>query len=226
MKNVLKYISRRIIIIILPVLLILTAVRLVLTPAYLNIEYRMPGFPEDSYGFTLEDRLLFTTKTYEYLVNSEDTSYLESLKFENGAGIYNERELSHMEDVQVLIVLALRVWIVLLISILLLVFLLLILRETDEIRLGFFWGGWVSVGLVVMLLLLILIDFDELFTQFHKLLSFPGDSWLFYSSDTLIRLLPIRFFIDTFLFVGLFTLSIGLSLGLGLRRKMVKLKEQ
>lgn len=219
MKKVMNYISRCIIIIMLPILLILTAIRLVLTPAYLNVEYRMPGFPEDGYGFTLEDRLFYTTKTYEYLVNSEDISYLEDLKFEDGTGIYNERELSHMEDVQVLISLALRVWIVLLITILLFVLLLLIFREYDEIRVGFFWGGWVSVGLVVMLLFLILIDFDKLFTQFHKLLSFPGDSWLFYSSDTLIRLLPIRFFTDTFVFVGLFTLVIGLGLGLSLRRK-------
>lgn len=219
MKKALKFISRYIIIIMLPVLLILTAIRLVLTPAYLNVEYRMPGFPVDGYGFTLEDRLFYTTKTYEYLVNSEDISYLEDLNFENGTGIYNERELSHMEDVQVLIALALKVWIVLLIIIPLFVLLLLIFREYDEIRVGFFWGGWVSVGLVAMLLLLILIDFDKLFTQFHKLLSFPGDSWLFYSSDTLIRLLPIRFFTDTFIFVGLFTLMVGLSLGLGLRKK-------
>lgn len=219
MKKAIKFISRYIIIIMLPVLLILTAIRLVLTPAFLNVEYRMPGFPVDGYGFTLEDRLFYTTKTYEYLVNSEDISYLEDLNFENGTGIYNERELSHMEDVQVLIALALKVWIVLLIIIPLFVLLLLIFREYDEIRVGFFWGGWVSVGLVAMLLLLILIDFDKLFTQFHKLLSFPGDSWLFYSSDTLIRLLPIRFFTDTFIFVGLFTLMVGLSLGLGLRRK-------
>lgn len=219
MKTVLKLLSRCIIIIILPVLLILTALRLVLTPAYLNIEYRMPGFPEDVYGFTLEDRLFNTTKTYEYLINSEDISSLEELRFENGNGIYNERELLHMEDVQVLIALALRVWIGLLIISFMLVIVLLIFKEYDEIRLGFFWGGWVSVGFVVILLLLILIDFDKLFTQFHKILSFPGDTWLFYSSDTLIRLLPIRFFTDTFIFVGLFTLVIGLGLGLGLRRK-------
>jgi integral membrane protein (TIGR01906 family) len=219
MKTVLKYLSRITIIIILPVLLILTALRLVLTPAYLNIEYRMPGFPEDVYGFTLEDRLFYSERTYEYLVNSEDISFLENLHFKDGTGIYNERELSHMEDVQVLIALALRVWSGLLITILILVLLLIIFREYDELKVSFFWAGWVSVGLVVILLLLILLDFDKLFTQFHKLLAFPGDTWLFYSSDTLIRLLPIRFFTDTFIFVGLFTLVIGLGLGLGLRRK-------
>lgn len=222
MKDILKFLSRWIIIITLPVLLILTALRLVLTPAFLNIEYRMPGFPADVYGFSLDDRLYYSTQTYEYLVNPEDISFLEDLRFENGTGIYNERELSHMEDVQVLILLALRVWMGLLIVTVLLVLFMLKVRAYDDLRAGFFWGGWVSIGLVVILLLLILIDFDTLFTQFHKFLNFPGDTWLFYSSDTLIRLLPIRFFTDTFIFVGLFTLVIGLGLGLGLRRKIIK----
>jgi integral membrane protein (TIGR01906 family) len=122
-----------------------------------------------------------------------------------------------MEDVQVLIVLALRVWLGLIITILLLILLLLIFKEYDVLRVSFLWSGWVSVGLVVILLLLILIDFDKLFTQFHKILSFPGDTWLFYSSDSLIRLLPLRFFSDAFIFVGLFTLITGLALGVGFR---------
>lgn len=217
MKAILKCASRWTIIIILPVLIILTGLRLVLTPVYLNVEYRMPGFPEDIYGFSLEDRLYYATQTYRYLINSEEISFLEDLRFEDGTGIYNERELSHMEDVQVLIVLALRVWLGLIITILLLILLLLIFKEYDVLREGFLWSGWVSVGLVVILLLLILIDFDKLFTQFHKILSFPGDTWLFYSSDSLIRLLPLRFFSDAFIFVGLFTLITGLILGVSFR---------
>lgn len=217
MKAFLKCASRWIIIIILPVLIILTGLRLVLTPVFLNVEYRMPGFPEDIYGFSLEDRLCYATQTYRYLINSEEISFLEDLRFEDGTGIYNERELSHMEDVQELIVLALRVWLGLLITILLLILLLFIFKEYDVLRVSFLWSGWVSVGLVVILLLLILIDFDKLFTQFHKILSFPGDTWLFYPSDSLIRLLPLRFFSDAFIFVGLFTLITGLVLAVRFR---------
>lgn len=43
--------------ILIPLALIGLAVRVVLIPAYLQIKYRMPYFPPDDYGFTLEDRL-------------------------------------------------------------------------------------------------------------------------------------------------------------------------
>ena len=39
-----------------PVVLVLAAVRLLMTPLFLIVEYNTPGFPEDRYGFTKEDR--------------------------------------------------------------------------------------------------------------------------------------------------------------------------
>ena len=35
-----------------PVALVLTAVRLLMTPAFVQIEYSTPGFPADPFGFT------------------------------------------------------------------------------------------------------------------------------------------------------------------------------
>ena len=43
--------------ILLPVALTFLGLRLLLTHAFPEIEYRMPGFPADDYGFTLQDRL-------------------------------------------------------------------------------------------------------------------------------------------------------------------------
>ncbi len=43
---------------IVPLALLFVGLRLLLTPAFLQVEYRMPGFPADDYGFTLEDRNL------------------------------------------------------------------------------------------------------------------------------------------------------------------------
>jgi len=40
-----------------PIIIILGVVRLVLSPMFLKIEYRMPNFPEDEFGFTIQDRL-------------------------------------------------------------------------------------------------------------------------------------------------------------------------
>src|SRR5512140_3214987 len=76
-----------------PVALIGLAVRLVLLPIFLQIEYHTPGFPPDDYGFTTQERLHWAGYAWSYLVNSSDISYLGNLKFDYGKPLYNEREL-------------------------------------------------------------------------------------------------------------------------------------
>src|SRR5260221_8296596 len=83
-----------------PALLILISVRVVMTDAYLKIEYAKPDFPQDSYGFTLQDRLHYAPFALNYLLGSADISYLGDLKFLDGAPLYNNRELQHMVDVK------------------------------------------------------------------------------------------------------------------------------
>ena len=50
-------------------------------------------------------------------------------------------------------------------------------------------------------------------------LFFTGNSWLFYYSDTLIRLFPIRFWQDAFLLAAVVALGGGLGLAFGLKPK-------
>ena len=59
--------------------------------------------------------------------------------------------------------------------------------------------------------------FWSFFSGFHALF-FEGDSWLFAYSDTLIRLFPIRFWQDTFLFAALIAVAGGLGLAYGIKR--------
>ena len=61
--------------------------------------------------------------------------------------------------------------------------------------------------------------FDEFFVLFHSLF-FEGNSWLFYFSDTLIRLFPIRFWQDALLWAAVIALGGGLALGLGIKPKI------
>ncbi|MCL4258252.1 MAG: DUF1461 domain-containing protein [Anaerolineales bacterium] len=93
-----------------PVVLLLTATRLLLTPLFVNIEYRMPGFPADPYGMTQAERLHYAPLALDYLMNDEDISFLGDQTFDDGTPLYNERELSHMYDVKVLTQQALQVW--------------------------------------------------------------------------------------------------------------------
>jgi len=210
--------------ILIPLVLIGLGIRALLTPAFLQIEYNMPYFPPDEYGFTREDRLELAPYALDYLVNSADISYLGKLTFDDGSPLYNERELSHMEDVKRVTQGALNVWYI---SLALLVMLgIWSWREgwMQTYRLGLMRGGWLMVGLAAAIGLIVVIGilinpnvFWNFFAGFHALF-FEGDSWLFLYSDTLIRLFPIRFWQDAFLYAAIIALGGALGLAVGLKR--------
>jgi integral membrane protein (TIGR01906 family) len=207
-----------------PLAIIGTALRILLSPIFINIEYRMSYFPIDEYGMTQQDRLHWAPFALEYLVNSADISYLGDLKFEDGSPLYNERELSHMVDVKNVVSGALRVWYTsLLILGLLSIFALRGKWMPDYIN-GLRRGGMWMIGLAMALGLVVGVGiainpevFSEFFMLFHQIF-FTGDSWLFYYSDTLIRLFPIRFWEDAFLWAAVLSLAGGVGLAFGLKQ--------
>lgn len=221
MKNILSYLTSLLI----PLALIGTALRILLSPLFFNIEYRMPYFPADEYGFTQQDRLRWAPFAVDYLINNADISYLGDLKFENGSPLYNERELTHMADVKNVVRGALNVWYISLAILALLAMLAWrgdwVYEFINGLRRGGMWmiGLAVSLGLIAGIGIAISPDvFWQFFTFFHSIF-FEGDSWLFYYSDTLIRLFPIRFWQDAFLFAAVIALGGGVALGLGLRTR-------
>ena len=210
--------------ILVPFALIGLGMRALLTPTFLKIEYNMPYFPSDSYGFTKEDRLQWAPYALDYLVNSADISYLGDLKFKDGNPLYNERELSHMEDVKVVTLGALNVWYISLALLLMLGAWSWRGSWTQTYRQGLMRGGWLMVWLAGVIGIVVLVGifvnpnvFMNFFVGFHGLF-FEGDSWLFLYSDTLIRLFPLRFWQDAFLFAAVIALGGGFGLALGLRR--------
>lgn len=207
-----------------PLALIGTALRILLTPIYFNVEYRMPYFPVDEYGMTQQERLHWAPFAVKYLVNNSDISYLGDLKFEDGSPLFNERELSHMEDVKNVVSGALRVWVISLTILILLAYLAYRQKWIPEYINGLRRGGLWMIGLAVSLGLIIGVSivanpdlFWEFFTLFHQIF-FTGDSWLFYYSDTLIRLFPIRFWQDAFLWAAVLALGGGVGLAFGLKQ--------
>jgi len=206
-----------------PLALIGLGLRVLLTPLFLKIEYNMPYFPADTYGFTKEDRLKWAPYALEYLVNNADISYLANLRFEDGTPLFNERELSHMEDVKRVTKGALNVWYLTLALLLGLAVWSRLGHWEQAYRQGLMRGGWLMVGLAVVIGLIVVIGiainpnvFWNFFVGFHRLF-FEGDTWMFLFSDTLIRLFPIRFWQDAFLLAAFIALGSGVVLGLGLR---------
>ncbi len=195
-----------------PVIVSVLSILVLLSPIFTNLEYRRPGFPEDSYGFSRADRLDFGNQTRRYLISSDSLDDLQQLVFENGDPIYIERELSHLEDVKIVLQGVLKVFYG---AAAVFVFCGLIAQKKgwQGIYLkAISLGGKITAGILIMILFLTLISFQALFTNFH-LLFFEGDSWLFFYSDTLIRLFPVQFWKDIFLAFGILTLTGGGLLG-------------
>jgi integral membrane protein (TIGR01906 family) len=189
-----------------PLLFVLGNVRLVLVTAktWVPIEYRLPGFPDDPYGFTLEDRLKWSEIDLDYLLNDAEIDYFDNFELENGDPMHNERELVHMQDVKLLVQ---QSWLAFRVGLILIIFFLILLGWDQgydavwvSLQRGFLWT-LISLGVLVVV---ILIAFGMLFVGFHKLF-FEGESWIFKFSDTFIRLYPERFWRDVFIFLALLT---------------------
>ena len=207
-----------------PIIISVLSILVLLSPIFTNLEYRRPGFPDDSYGFTTAERLDFGNQTRRYLISDNSLEDLQQMVFENGDPIYIERELSHLEDVKIVLQGVLKVFYGAAA-----VYVLggLIARSRGWQNVYFkaiFLGGKITAGILVMILFLTLISFQALFTNFH-LLFFEGNSWLFFYSDTLIRLFPVQFWQDIFLVFGILTLAGGILLGWVLPTRMKLLPE-
>ena len=206
-----------------PFALIMLGVRLMLTPIYLQLEYRAPGFPPDGYGFTTPERLHWGSFGINYLLNDAPRSYLGDLRFPSGQPVFAPREVMHMQDVKLVVTDLLLAWYA--------VLMLLTLMGLAAWRTGWaatFGEGLRSGGILTLAIAGISAMLGTLgssgsgelfwrfFSGFHGLF-FSGDSWLFAYSDTLIRLYPLRFWQDSVLYIGLLAAITAALLALGLR---------
>ena len=177
-----------------PIFLIVFAVRVMTTPTFARIEYNLPNFPEDSFGFSKAERLEYSRYAITYLTNNAEISYLGDLTFEDGSPLFNERELSHMEDVKALFSIFFNIWYGVTFA---LGGFLIWYRQTgkwNQFRKALGRGGIFTIGLLLLVGTFVAIDFNWFFTQFHHLF-FESSTWLFYTSDTLIRLFPLPFWL-------------------------------
>ena len=212
--NTVFVIGRAFLTIAVPVLLTLLMVRLIMMPWFLEFEYNRPGFPDDIYGFTTEERLEYAPYALNYLTNDADISYLGDLLFTNGVPQYNSRELRHMEDVKVVTRYAFAlltfggIFTLILIGVM-----FRSMAGRRELRLGLMQGSVLTLGIIGAIVVLAVAMWDTFFTLFHEIF-FESGTWQFAFSDTLIRLFPQQFWFDAALTIGgMTTLSAVIILG-------------
>ena len=197
--------------ILVPIILVVAGVRILMTPLFLEFEYRTPNFPADAYGFTLEDRLRWSKETLVYLTDWRDEAYLDSLQFDDGTSIYNARETRHIVDVQNVLRMILNVWYLSMIGVVGIGVWAWVGKWWQDFLHAIGRGGLLTTLLLAAGILFVLVAWGIFFVLFHQVFFQPG-TWQFFYSDTLIRLFPERFWRDSFLVVGLFSGVVGILL--------------
>ncbi len=179
-----------------PLLLLLAWVRIMLFPAFVEIEYRRPGFPADPYGFTTDERLQWANLSRQYLLSDAGDDFFAQYRLADGSPLYNEREVQHMVDVHAIVRKAMVIFAVL--GILYLAGCAFLFREDRELlRRTLATAGIGTFGFLILVLVTVALAWEWAFVGFHRVF-FTGETWLFPYSDTLIRLFPVAFWQDGF----------------------------
>lgn len=182
-----------------PPFLVLANLYIFLTPQYVDYEYGKSGFPKAE-RFSDADRRHNSVESLEYVVGDRTLEQFQAL------GVYNEREIKHMVDVRELIAQA-RVFQVVNGVILLIALVALAWQPATRTLAarGLSSGGVLTLALLGAVGLFAVVGFDTFFTAFHRVF-FEGDSWLFFTTDSLIQFYPLPFWFDTS--IGLIGLTI------------------
>ena len=119
---------------------------------------------------------------------------LQVTAFGQSRPLFNDKEVQHMEDVQALIQVFLRLQLVAIAVVVIRVAVALTLdRSGVAIGREMLWSTGLMIALVALVGVLSLMDFDALWTRFHQI-AFRNDLWLLDpSSDYLIMLFPEPF---------------------------------
>ena len=165
---------------------------------------------EKSTGLSIEQLNSGSNQIKSYFNNDEE--YLDLIIVENGIkySLYNEKEVLHMKDVKHLMKLTQNT--VILSGLVILTHYLITIFNTKSLRKSIKQilksskiSAYSTIGFLSVFGLIASINFTWLFRQFH-FISFSNDLWqLNPNTDYLIAMFPQRFFLETTIFIGIFT---------------------
>ncbi len=187
-----------VLIVLFPILLTLFAVRLAFTDIFVEFLYKRVSLPPDPMPYEL--RLGIAKLGLRSVLSN---SGMEEFK---DSGLFNEREIRHMEDVKRLLsfffsflYIALPLWFLGFVG----------LRSKRDMGKILFFGGILLEVFVLFVLITSVISYDWLFIAFHDLL-FDPYSWRFSDEDMLLRVYPMDFWYKGTLYtaIGVFSANI------------------
>lgn len=214
-KRVLLRACAIVLIMIIPWFLALTSIFPLISLPFLRLQYARPDIPPSD-RFTPQGRQAFAEAAAHYLVSKAGIEYLADLRDDEGLPLFNERELTHMVDVKLLLGKAVALDIVLGLLLAGSLGILLSQRETrDKAPSYLLLGSLVTFALCISSIIAVPLQFRWFFVEFHHLF-FIGDTWLFPRSDTLIQLFPEMFWFNALQTWILLIIVEAVALGAGM----------
>lgn len=210
----------------LPVVLILTNVRILMTSSFARWEYARPGFPDPTI-VPIEARQPIVDTTLEYVKGAGDESLIADLAFDDGRPVYNRREIRHLTDVRVLVRQTSILYIVSGLILLLGTGYLVWSGRGQSAARALASGSALTIAIIGGIGVVAAFAFRFFFVRFHRAF-FAGETWLFPSTDTLIQVFPERFWFDASLLIVVLTLVEAAAIGvlalawLGIRRRRAR----
>lgn len=213
MSRVALTVATIVVAVLVPLLLVTTALRVVANDWIVSFEYDHGGVPADRYGLTKEERSdLARLGLDSILPGGRGIALLEEARLPGGEPAFDSRELAHMQDVRDAVGLALRAQLVAL-ALVLVLLLALAWRPTTRraVPRGVQIGAAMTLGVAAVLGAVMLLTWDDFFVGFHGVL-FEGDSWRFARTDTLLRLYPDEFWVGVAAWIAGITVALALVL--------------
>ena len=186
-----------------PAILIVTGIRLVTDEHYVEAVYDYGGVPDDRYGLSSTQRERLALVGLESIQpSSEGSALLREARLPDGEPAFNDRELRHMEDVRTSVVRAYRFQVVAVAAIAVLAVLFALLGSMRAlVPVALVRGAALTVVVAVAVGALAATSYGSFEEPFHWLF-FEGETWRFEETDTLRRLYPDRFWLDTAIVIG------------------------
>ena len=183
------------------IVLFVTSVEAVVywTPGYFEQEYTKYNVLDRLPSMTMEDLLEVTDEMMDYLKGEREDLHVVTVMDGQEREFFNEREIAHMEDVQVLFLRAMSLRrACIFICVLCLGFLFLTKAPVRRVLPPSICAGTgLFFGITAILALIISGDFTKYFVIFHHIF-FDNDLWILDpATDMLINIVPEGFFMDT-----------------------------
>ena len=200
-------------VLLLPLLVISTSLRGLVT----DRDFMLRGFRDNQVATTtgLDDAQLqrIADAFVAYFQGPPGQIQMQVTAFGRSRALFNDREVTHMEDVQALIQWFLRIQLVAgAVVVLRVAFGIVFDRSPAAIGREMLWSTGLMVALVVLVGVLSLMDFEGLWTRFHQI-AFRNDLWqLDPTRDYLIMLFPEPFW---------FTATINMATSVALQTVLI-----